>query len=344
MAIDPLGALSPAATVGPRQQTSTPAAPAAAAMLEAAVVDIDAVLAAKVVTPAAELAGAPRAGDALTLRLLDLVAPPGGGPLPPGSFAATLLQGSGAARLLATPLGLLALETPLDLPAGTILVLRRTAPSNPSPAAEPAARSSTEWASDRLDRLTAGIAGGALLRALDPRDGVHLAAGLMLLAGRLQASIAGERTRLAGRAGRSDGAAADGEAAESPAVAVSDPAGDAWSLLGLHLFDGEHPMPLRLAVKRPPDEERAEGGARFLLEVELSRLGGLQFDGRVEGRRLDLLLRTRAALAPELRTDLAAMFHDAKSAAGLAGEIAFTTTWLLLAPRAATSGDAGFSA
>jgi hypothetical protein len=177
-----------------------------------------------------------------------------------------------------------------------------------------------------LERLTAGAAGGALLRALDPRDATRLAAGLMLLAG-----IARRR----GAAAAPD----DGQAAAGPAAAVCDPAGELWSLLGLHLFDGQHPLPLRLAVKRPPDETPTEAGARFLVEVELSRLGALQFDGRVQGRRLDLLLRTRAALPPELRAELAALFHDAKSAAGFSGEIAFTTTWLLLAPRrAAGSG------
>jgi hypothetical protein len=115
---------------------------------------------------------------------------------------------------------------------------------------------------------------------------------------------------------------------------ATDPDGGAWNLLAVPLFDGDRPLPLRFALRRPVPGRR-DDGARFLLQVDLSRLGGIQLDGRVQGRRLDLLMRSRAALAPDVRRELAGVFHDAASAVGLGGDIVFTTNWLSLAPRAA---------
>jgi hypothetical protein len=338
--IDPLGATAPAAAIGPRPPASGPVAPPSAAVLDAAVVDIAGVLAAKVVTPAAEVAGMPQAGDALALRLLALAAPGNAPALPPGAFAGTLLTPNGAASLLMTPLGLLALGTPLAAPAGSILVLRRA-----MPAGEPEDTSAAaDLPADTLRLAAAGAAVDALQRALDPRDGVRLAAGLLVLAGRLRAVSDEERVRATATAGR----AARGRTAAEPdadaPLAVDDPNGDAWSLVGFPLFDGEHATPLRLAMKRPASEDEPGDGARFLVEVELSRLGGLQLDGRVQARRFDLLLRTRSALTPDARAEIAALFHDAKSAAGFGGDIAFTTHWLLLKPAAAGRGTTILSA
>jgi hypothetical protein len=73
-------------------------------------------------------------------------------------------------------------------------------------------------------------------------------------------------------------------------------------------------------------------GTRLLIDVELTRLGRLQLDGLVQRRRFDLIVRARQALAPEMRRDIAAIFHEAREAAGLAGDIAFLATRDFLAP------------
>jgi hypothetical protein len=58
----------------------------------------------------------------------------------------------------------------------------------------------------------------------------------------------------------------------------------------------------------------------------MSRLGALQLDGLVRQKRLDLMLRSQREIAPELRQEIAAVFHDATTAAGFTGEIAFATS------------------
>ncbi len=63
-------------------------------------------------------------------------------------------------------------------------------------------------------------------------------------------------------------------------------------------------QPLRLYLRRGGS---AAGGTdedtRFVIETEMSRLGAFQFDGMVRGKRLDLVLRSHAPLAPELRQE-----------------------------------------
>jgi hypothetical protein len=42
--------------------------------------------------------------------------------------------------------------------------------------------------------------------------------------------------------------------------------------------------------------------------------------------RLDLMLRSQRPIAPELRQEIATVFHDTTTAAGFTGEVAFATT------------------
>ncbi|NNG04743.1 MAG: hypothetical protein HKM95_11670, partial [Inquilinus sp.] len=67
----------------------------------------------------------------------------------------------------------------------------------------------------------------------------------------------------------------------------------------------------------------ADSGRRFLIDVELSRLGPLQFDGLVKSRRLDLVLRSHTAFPAPMRDEMRALFRDAVDSVGLAGGLAF---------------------
>jgi len=51
----------------------------------------------------------------------------------------------------------------------------------------------------------------------------------------------------------------------------------------------------------------------------------LQLDGFVRPQRFDLVLRSHAALAPPLRSEVARIFHERVDAAGIAGTIDFAT-------------------
>jgi len=70
------------------------------------------------------------------------------------------------------------------------------------------------------------------------------------------------------------------------------------------------------------------GGTRFLIDLNLSRLGAMQFDGmfRTEARSFDMVLRTKEALPEEMRRDLLGIFGAANGAMGLKGGLTFQVT------------------
>ncbi|MGH6718745.1 MAG: hypothetical protein ACREER_05455 [Alphaproteobacteria bacterium] len=62
---------------------------------------------------------------------------------------------------------------------------------------------------------------------------------------------------------------------------------------------------------------------RFVVDLDLARSGRIQIDGLVRGARLDLVVRTPAALPPALGTELAQTFHRSCGEGGLDGAIRF---------------------
>ena len=79
------------------------------------------------------------------------------------------------------------------------------------------------------------------------------------------------------------------------------------------------------------DEKNKKGssqGLRFLLDLDLSRLGELQLDGMVheEAKTFDLVLRSHETLDDEIRRDLTGLFATANEAVGLKGGLTFQVT------------------
>jgi len=67
------------------------------------------------------------------------------------------------------------------------------------------------------------------------------------------------------------------------------------------------------------------GGIRFLINLDLSRLGEMQLDGmfRKESRGFDMMIRTRAPLPDDMRHDLTGLFATSNAAMGLKGTLSF---------------------
>ncbi len=82
------------------------------------------------------------------------------------------------------------------------------------------------------------------------------------------------------------------------------------------------------------------GGIRFLINLDLSRLGPLQLDGmfRKEPRGLDLMIRTKQPLPDALRLELTGVFGDSTAAMGLKGGLTFQVVKKFADPL----GDTGF--
>jgi hypothetical protein len=66
-------------------------------------------------------------------------------------------------------------------------------------------------------------------------------------------------------------------------------------------------------------------GTRFLINLDLSRLGSMQLDGMfVKGTRaFDMMVRTKEPLPENIRRDLSGLFADSNAAMGLKGTLSF---------------------
>ncbi|MBM3513850.1 MAG: hypothetical protein FJX59_09055 [Alphaproteobacteria bacterium] len=81
--------------------------------------------------------------------------------------------------------------------------------------------------------------------------------------------------------------------------------------------------------EREDDERKNKGGrgggTRFLINLELSNLGEMQFDGmfRRGAKSFDLMIRTKDALPQAMVRELPVIFANANSAMGLSGALSF---------------------
>jgi hypothetical protein len=100
-----------------------------------------------------------------------------------------------------------------------------------------------------------------------------------------------------------------------------------WRGFFMPVHDGQHIQQVRLFVHHSDDDGKGNGdhtdGTRFMLDVELSRIGPLQIDGLVRDKRLDLVVRTREALPDEMRHDINRIFSDAGDITGFKGVLTF---------------------
>ncbi len=92
----------------------------------------------------------------------------------------------------------------------------------------------------------------------------------------------------------------------------------AWRMMEIPLFDGTQLIPLKLAVKKDPEPEhktplRKDGGVRFMIETEFSKLGAFQLDGfsLAKERRLDMIVRTSRRQSEDFCTHLINLFKTA---------------------------------
>jgi len=264
---------------------------------------------------------------------------------------ASVAPSTSGETVLDTPVGLLTLARRLNLPAGTTLGLQRLSLAAPDAPAETPLAQRTSWpaldqALQVLDRAAPELA--ARLRSdLTPRSGAQLAGTLLFLVNALSnGSWPGTKsTSVLDVAGhRALHERLDGDVAELRQLA--QPASGDWRIFVLPLLDGGVVRPVRLYLRRrQAGRAPADQGARFVLDVDLSRLGAVQLDGLVRQQRFDLVLRSHRAIPPEIRQAITQVFHDASSAAGLSGDIIFTTaSRFAVAPLEALRGHVGFEA
>lgn len=101
-----------------------------------------------------------------------------------------------------------------------------------------------------------------------------------------------------------------------------------WQALFFPVMVDKELHQARMYVKKDEQQNKNGGtGTRFVVEIELSRFGAMQFDGLVKKREgqtsFDLVIRTLAALPEDVQTDIYAIFENAQDATGMRGSLHF---------------------
>ena len=244
--------------------------------------------------------------------------------------------------IVTTPNATLALANAVPLPAGTRVTVEVTGSPTPPPQSAPTlgAREglflTREWPALREAVETLQQADPAAARQLTgsvlPRADAQLAANILIFLGALRGgdvrawlgdgplrAIQRLRPEVAGRL--QDDFRQLGRMADEPI------SGD-WRAALIPFAGGADIQQVRLLLRRNRDDEDGEGGdsgTRFVVDLELSRLGRLQLDGlsRQRGRRLDLIVRSAEPLPGRMRDDIRGIFRDAVGLTGLDGGVTF---------------------
>ncbi|MCZ6721419.1 MAG: hypothetical protein V3V17_05375 [Alphaproteobacteria bacterium] len=100
-----------------------------------------------------------------------------------------------------------------------------------------------------------------------------------------------------------------------------------WRLFLLPLFDGNEWHPIRFFSRQQgqqdDENEGSSAGKRFIVEVELTRLGAIQLDGLVNANRFDLMVRSRHPIAAAAQRNIEKIFQEALELSEVAGRLQF---------------------
>lgn len=174
---------------------------------------------------------------------------------------------------------------------------------------------------------------GQLLQALVARPDAQIAPTLLFFMAALTNSdirdwLKNELGRALSAAGRRD-LVASLSSDLSELSRLANPSDDAeWRAFLLPLDDGERISQIRFFLKRQRSAVPAgddQPATRFIFEVDLSRLGSLQFDGLAGGSRFDLMVRSHAPLPRDVQARISAIFTAARDEGRLSGDVGFQT-------------------
>lgn len=114
--------------------------------------------------------------------------------------------------------------------------------------------------------------------------------------------------------------------------------GNEWRTLAMPFMDGGaisqiNVITRRLGPEDDPDDHRRQGkgggqGQRFLIDLSLSNLGDLQFDGlyKKKSRTLELIVRSRRDLPAPIRQGINGLFATSSQVLNIAGGVSFRVT------------------
>jgi hypothetical protein len=311
-------------------------------------------------TPASAKTNAPslQPGNQLNVRLLSVQLP--GQPqnttsVPSTSTSTLITQGTvqghtaGAQPIIKVPQGLIALDTAAKMPDGTQVKLEILSSSKSSISASnpntqiqqtPPQQSiggnwpALEEALTSLRDINPNLA-DHLQNTLMPKPDTRLAANLIFFLkalGRGQfKSWADERSLKAlGKAKPDLLKKLEGDFTELSKKAKTSNSTD-WKIAYIPMQDQDQIQQIRIAQRDHRDEEKDgkdEPGIRFVIDLNLSRIGALQLDGlaKDKARKFDLIMRSKNALPGFMRKQIHDIFENGMQAIGFDGKISFQVT------------------
>lgn len=285
----------------------------------------------------------PVANNVITPSVASASAVLGAGKILTGVITGTTALGH---PVVQTEAGVFSLNAQSSAPRGSIITLEVTTPPKPAlpatnTAAHPGQDATGIFANRRWPPLEEALqalheitpaASRQLINTVLPRPDAQLTSGLVFFLSALRGgdlrSWFGEsnmrilekfRPNLASRL-TSDFSML-GKVADEPVSAD-------WRVAMIPVNTGAQIEQIRMLI-RHHDENQETGagdqGTRFILDVDLSRLGRIQLDGLVrdKGRKLDLIIRSGDVLTDESRNEIRRIYSEAAALTGLTGSVGF---------------------
>ncbi|HEY1723561.1 MAG TPA: hypothetical protein VGG27_20115 [Magnetospirillaceae bacterium] len=272
----------------------------------------------------------------------------------------------GGLPLVQTPIGLVSLSGGPDLQPGSQVTLQTVGQPSPpppaisAPANQPAQQSG--WSNfgetmavlQKVDPQAAQV----LVQRLPDIDSPQFVSNLVTWAAAAQTGDVrawlGERPvkalEKAGRADLIDKLEDDIDGMRDNTVRLPQ-LGNDWQALVLPLFFGQRVERVRLMMRRAKGGEDGlkngsdEEGLRFLLDVDMSQLGALQFDGLVkrQTKHFDLIIRSRLELPDKVQRDINTIFTRSLDGFGMTGGAVFKQTVAFIEPLPIQTAYAGLT-
>ncbi|MBL6934208.1 MAG: hypothetical protein ISR48_02240 [Alphaproteobacteria bacterium] len=337
----PAGASAAGSTQTPVQTPATPAAtPESGTQSATATTERGSQISLRLITVDA----APKSDPAVLLQNM-AQSRPAGTPLVAGTVTGTNNAGQ---PYIQTPLGLLLLAEKAPLPRNSLVALEilgtgaRPAAAGASTGAllhSPLFSGLRDWPALReamaaLAQIDAA-AGQQFINTVLPRPGMEFTTSMLFL---LAALRGGELQKWMGLvtintlegAGRRDLLNRLGEDFAQLSKLAGEPGSSEWRSYMIPVFDGKLLNMVRLFTKKhrkqDEEEEDQESYTRFLLDIELSKLGQLQFDGLVKPQVFELIIRSHQALPHAMHGDINTIFTNSLEITGYTGLVNFQVT------------------
>ena len=299
-------------------------------------------------------------GSEVKLRLIAISPGPGQPVMLPGAAAASpsIISGRIAGytptghAVMHSPLGAIVLQGHLSLPVGTELsVAIEPALPTPNAAALPSMPQSLlalsrGWPAlaDLIAFLRLGPSAGnpaanptqadlASALARLPQSDNRLAAGIVaavqaLRAGDVEALLGSLAALRQGPAGREEGARKLRQEFAQISAQAQDKPGVDWRCFFIPVMDDGTIRQINLFYRRDrgkkdKGDDADKSGTRFIVEVDMSKMGPFQFDGLVREKRFDLMVRSHVALTQKMRHDIGSLFNEALELGSYKGNLVF---------------------